>query len=360
MTSDNLTDKNYEPSVINPEPRSPSVRSSMGSPSSQQRTGHNAFRSTENYLNLIDCGISNNVSRVNSPSPNRQIRFDRPFTPLPNLANSNTNELYIGNVFFESSPNDMYSTNNGQESILTVPIDKPLLPQFTQTCERTRSQPLTLFVNNGDMKRSGILVSVIETPKNSNHNRCIPLIMKNINCFGIKKGEEPHSEIQEKISAGSSQLINHVRPKPKGNHGKKKTLKVHKKTPAPRMVQIYCQCKKSNCLKMYCHCFKNNVACSPGKCNCVGCQNDTKNNISFNSHKIQKGTNRQVHASQKSHTQHAHLPHSRPYPREKKAASRGCHCQKSQCKKGYCDCYSRNLLCVADCQCINCHNGKQS
>lgn len=35
---------------------------------------------------------------------------------------------------------------------------------------------------------------------------------------------------------------------------------------------------------------------------------------------------------------------------------RGCSCQKSHCKKKYCDCFAQGLKCTRNCICMDCHN----
>ena len=37
--------------------------------------------------------------------------------------------------------------------------------------------------------------------------------------------------------------------------------------------QIYCNCKKSKCLKLYCDCFNSGLICGKD-CNCQDCAND--------------------------------------------------------------------------------------
>jgi hypothetical protein len=99
---------------------------------------------------------------------------------------------------------------------------------------------------------------------------------------------------------------------------------------------IRCNCVKSSCMKMYCECFKNGRTCKD--CNCVDCCN-TEDNENLNVSKLTR------------------LEGSKP---EHKHAVKMCTCKRSQCQKGYCECYQNGKQCGKDCRCIDCLNNKPS
>ncbi|KAL2534121.1 Protein tesmin/TSO1-like CXC 5 [Abeliophyllum distichum] len=39
---------------------------------------------------------------------------------------------------------------------------------------------------------------------------------------------------------------------------------------------------------------------------------------------------------------------------------KGCHCKRSECLKGYCECYRANILCSESCKCFDCKNCEKS
>ncbi len=40
-------------------------------------------------------------------------------------------------------------------------------------------------------------------------------------------------------------------------------------------LQKPCNCRNSRCLKLYCECFASGIYCSPERCNCNPCQNNS-------------------------------------------------------------------------------------
>ena len=97
---------------------------------------------------------------------------------------------------------------------------------------------------------------------------------------------------------------------------------------------IRCNCVKSFCMKMYCECFKNGRSCKD--CNCVDCCN-TEDRENLNTSKRFGVEN---------------------IKQEQKHIVKTCTCKKSQCQKGYCECYQNGRQCSKECKCIDCLNNK--
>ncbi|KII66188.1 Protein tesmin/TSO1-like CXC 6 [Thelohanellus kitauei] len=106
-----------------------------------------------------------------------------------------------------------------------------------------------------------------------------------------------------------------------------------------------CSCDKTSCLKLYCECFKSGLMCDG--CNCKNCRNDVKhkrereraiNNI------ISK--NKDAFKSKVTFNTKAKVTQHR----------NGCHCSKSNCLKGYCECFQNKIFCGKNCRCVECHN----
>jgi hypothetical protein len=93
----------------------------------------------------------------------------------------------------------------------------------------------------------------------------------------------------------------------------------------PHKVTNLCSCKKTRCLKLYCECLSKGVYCSV-MCRCELCEN----------HEHSASRVRELASSA--------------------LGSRGCACQKSQCQKKYCECYSSQLKCTSKCACFDCKN----
>ena len=91
-----------------------------------------------------------------------------------------------------------------------------------------------------------------------------------------------------------------------------------------------CNCSKGACHQLYCICLKNGAACQPGVCQCSGCQNDERESAV------------KARADQMA--------------RMDAAVRKGCNC-KSNCKKNYCICHSKGLMCdPVLCHCQKCYN----
>lgn len=90
----------------------------------------------------------------------------------------------------------------------------------------------------------------------NNSEVCDPEICNCINC---------ENSVKEKLNE-NKQIISNV-------------IKERK-----NLVNLICNCSKSNCKKQYCECFKNNTKCS-NLCRCINCINCDKENIKDNENK---------------------------------------------------------------------------
>jgi Tesmin/TSO1-like CXC domain, cysteine-rich domain len=105
-----------------------------------------------------------------------------------------------------------------------------------------------------------------------------------------------------------------------------------------------CACRSSRCLKRYCVCFNAGGACSPS-CACISCGNED-----------------------------AQAPHVRDARRKLRFRQPqvGCKCVRSNCRRGYCECFSVRAIaaapsvtahalqagaaCTPACECKRCSN----
>lgn len=100
-----------------------------------------------------------------------------------------------------------------------------------------------------------------------------------------------------------------------------------------------CKCKKIGCLKLYCECFTKGMVCGKN-CICEGCSNTTANT---------KGIERaRLEAKLRVPNCFKNLDQMVP--------EKVCNCQKSQCQKKYCECFSSGMSCNSFCNCKNCLN----
>lgn len=127
-----------------------------------------------------------------------------------------------------------------------------------------------------------------------------------------------------------------------------------------------CNCRKSHCLKLYCECFAQNLICKG--CHCIECYNDDAHELEKNE-AIKGVLERNPWAfKQKSISRESavffikNLVKSKDFCKkefEKEIPRKGCTCKKTNCLKGYCDCYQAGMLCGKMCECKNCKNTKK-
>ena len=108
---------------------------------------------------------------------------------------------------------------------------------------------------------------------------------------------------------------------------------------------VFCNCKKSRCLKLYCDCFRIIKYCDG--CNC----NDCANTSGYD--------HVRVHAMNTilERNSEAFKPRVSENPSSSgKGHLNGCHCKKSACLKKYCECFSGSAPCTDKCRCNDCKN----
>ena len=108
---------------------------------------------------------------------------------------------------------------------------------------------------------------------------------------------------------------------------------------------VFCNCKKSRCLKLYCDCFRINKYCDG--CNCNDCANLTH----------YEGERTQAISQILERNPDAFKPRVKDQPDQaSKGHLSGCHCKKSACLKKYCECFSGSAPCTDRCRCMDCKN----
>ena len=130
----------------------------------------------------------------------------------------------------------------------------------------------------------------------------------------------------------------------------------YERTPGARLLEIsksnpnqdagvFCNCKKSRCLKLYCDCFRILKYCDG--CNC----NDCANINSYDYLRVQAMNTILERNSEAFKPRVSENPSS-----SGKGHLNGCHCKKSACLKKYCECFSGSAPCTDKCRCNDCKN----
>eukprot|EP00189_Rhodosorus_marinus_P010286 CAMPEP_0184738216 /NCGR_PEP_ID=MMETSP0315-20130426/930_1 /TAXON_ID=101924 /ORGANISM="Rhodosorus marinus, Strain UTEX LB 2760" /LENGTH=371 /DNA_ID=CAMNT_0027205843 /DNA_START=722 /DNA_END=1837 /DNA_ORIENTATION=- len=110
-----------------------------------------------------------------------------------------------------------------------------------------------------------------------------------------------------------------------------------------------CNCKSTGCLKRYCDCFKAGLYCT-NACSCQNCKNN------------------EAHAEERDKAirltlgrdPNAFRPKISKNVESEGKHSRGCHCKRTFCLKGYCECFQAGVPCSNLCKCTNCKNYENS
>lgn len=130
----------------------------------------------------------------------------------------------------------------------------------------------------------------------------------------------------------------------------------------PELVDFKCKCTKSHCLKMYCECFTSGYYCD-SNCGCVGCHNQEATQEKIRNARVKIKTRNKnafkdkvkpIIASDKV------VENLEGEKQQLKAEQEfGCNCKKSNCLKGYCECFNIGLPCKpGKCKCVDCFNDK--
>ena len=138
---------------------------------------------------------------------------------------------------------------------------------------------------------------------------------------------------------------------------------------------LFCNCKRTSCLKLYCECYKNGKNCT-NQCACWDCKNLHPNpqksssskrlmKKSFHSSPCSFRAEKKVRKSSKLGGRFMKKKDYEGYlseklrNRKKVLLKKGCNCKKSGCKNNYCQCHIAGKTCTELCSCIACKNFKE-
>lgn len=129
---------------------------------------------------------------------------------------------------------------------------------------------------------------------------------------------------------------------PRVHHEEKKGIKEHS------TKKSCCRCKKTQCLQLYCECFGSGKYCQG--CKCAECYNKPiyEYKRTYALQEIQVKNPLALH--RRNRTVSTYLIDCQKPIRPQ------CRCSKSECLKGYCDCFKKGYECNALCSCVNCKN----
>eukprot|EP00826_Nyctotherus_ovalis_P045201 TRINITY_DN496_c0_g1_i4.p1 TRINITY_DN496_c0_g1~~TRINITY_DN496_c0_g1_i4.p1 ORF type:complete len:159 (+),score=17.61 TRINITY_DN496_c0_g1_i4:84-560(+) len=70
--------------------------------------------------------------------------------------------------------------------------------------------------------------------------------------------------------------------------------------------------------------------------------------------------NREENGEEETQNPFEQTAQTSPVEKETHTIMKGCNCKKTQCLRGYCECFIRKEMCTTDCNCIGCHNTREN